>query len=122
MKFLLISLYLACNFSVYKSLSFKSKSIYPIINNQYINSKGFQYYSLSSTASVDLDNVESTSNDFENLNKIQKGLKILYKFCRPHTIKGTLEILISATKRDISNAVLNILFCCNCKGRFLHHR
>ena len=88
MKVLLLSLYLACHFGYCQSFSFKSNSIYPIINHKFINSKVFQHYSTSSSASVDLDNVESTSNDFENLNKIQKGLKILYKFCRPHTIKG----------------------------------
>ncbi len=44
----------------------------------------------SSSESLDLDdNVESTST-LQDANPIVRGLKILHKFSRPHTIKGTI--------------------------------
>lgn len=53
--------------------------------------------------SIDLDGgVESTSNDISSLNPIFRGIKILQKFSRPHTIKGT----ILASTMGVSRALI----------------
>ena len=58
--------------------------------------------------SVDLDNVESTNSDLSGLNVIQKNLIILYKFCRPHTIKGNKTISHVGNDQIFD---YNLLFC-----------